>query len=145
MPACSFQVLDPTGLASFPDRSFDYIYSRIVLQHIPDRRVTERNLREFVRLLAEGGLLVFQLPASIPTRRQLQLRPALYAALRSLRVPEDFLYRRLGLHPIRMRSIPEADVLRLLMAAGASVLNVERSVLGDTGIEDRTYWATRSR
>lgn len=145
VPACSFLVLDATGLAVFPDRSFDCIYSRIVLQHIPDRRITEGNLREFVRLLADGGLLVFQLPASIPLRRRLQNRPALYSGLRSLRVPEGFLYRRLGLHPIRMRSIPEADVVQLLTTAGASILEIERSVQGDTGIEDRNYWVTRSR
>ena len=65
--------------------------------------------------------------------------------LRSMRVPESFLYRRLGLHPIRMRSIPEADVVRLLTAAGATVLDIERTEMGDTGMQDRTYWATRSR
>jgi SAM-dependent methyltransferase len=144
VPNCSFEVLRG-GLAAVPDRSFDCIYSRIVLQHIADRRVTEAHVRDFVRLLADGGLLVFQLPSLIPLRRRFQIRPALYATLRFLRAPEGPLYRRLGLHPIRMRCIPEVDVLRLLSEAGASVLNVERSVLGDTGIADRTYWVTRSR
>lgn len=142
---CAFEVLGASGLASFPDQSFDCIYSRIVLQHIPDRRTTEENLREFVRLLADDGLLVFQLPSSIPLRRRFQVRPALYAMLRLLRIPEGFLYRRLGLHPIRMRAIPEADVVRLLAAAGAVTLDVERTELEATGIQDRTYWATRSR
>lgn len=145
MPNCVFEVLLEGGLSAMPDRSFNCIYSRIVLQHIPDRRVTEAHIREFVRLLADGGLLVFQLPSLIPLRRRVQVRPTLYATLRFLRVPEGLLYRRLGLHPIRMRCIPEGDVLRLLTEAGASVLMIERSVLGDTGIEDRTYWVTRPR
>jgi SAM-dependent methyltransferase len=145
VPACVFEVLANGGLTAMPDRSFDCIYSRIVLQHITDRRVTEDNLREFVRLLADGGLLVFQLPAHVPLRRRLQVRPTLYALLRSIRVSEGPLYRRLGLHPIRMRSIPEEDVVRLLTAAGATILDIERTELGDTGIQDRTYWATRSR
>ncbi len=145
VPACSFQVLDSTGLASFPDRSFDCIYSRIVLQHIPDRRVTEAHIREFVRLLADGGLLVFQLPSLVPLRRRFQVRPTLYATLRFLRVSEGLLYSRLGLHPIRMRSIPEADVVHLLASVEATVLDIERAELGGTGIQDRTYWATRSR
>lgn len=145
VPACSFRVLDRSGLAPFPDQSFDCIYSRIVLQHIADRRVTERTIRDFVRLLAPGGLLVFQLPAAIAPRHRLQVRPALYRVLRALRLPEGFLYHRLGLHPIRMRSIPEAYVVQLLTDCGASVLEIERSVASDAGIEDRTYWATRPR
>ena len=144
-PACAFEILGDGGLAVFPDRCFDCIYSRIVLQHIPDRLATEAYLREFVRLLRVGGLLVFQLPASLPPRRRLQLRPRLYGRLRSIGVPESFLYRRLGLHPIRMRSIPEADVVQLLTAAGAAMLDIERTEVGSTGMQDRTYWATRSR
>ena len=144
-PTCTFRVLDDGGLTAFADRSFDCIYSRIVLQHIADRRFTQGVLREFVRLVADDGLLVFQLPASLPLRRRLQVRPRLYARLRSMRVPESFLYRQLGLHPIRMRSIPEADVVRLLIAAGATVLDIERTEMGGTGMQDRTYWATRSR
>jgi len=96
-------------------------------------------------MLAQGGLLVFQLPSFIPLRRRLQVRPNLYAMLRSMHVPETVLYQRLGLHPIRMRSIPEADVVRLLTAAGATVLEIERTEIGGTGIQDRTYWATRSQ
>lgn len=144
-PACTFEILDDGGLTAFPDRSFDCVYSRIVLQHIPDRSATEAYLREFVRLLTGGGLLVFQLPASLPLRRRLQVRPRLYARLRSMRIPERLLYQQFGLHPIRMRSVPEADVVHLLTTAGATLLDIERTEMGDTGIQDRTYWATRSR
>lgn len=144
-PACSFEVLDDGSLTRFPDQSFDCVYSRIVLQHITDRAATEAYVREFVRLLTGGGLLVFQLPASLPLRRRLQVRPRLYARLRSMRVPESLLYRQLGLHPIRMCSIPEVDVVRLLTAAGATVVDIERTVPGRTAMQDRTYWATRSR
>lgn len=145
VPGCSFEVLPPAGLAAMPDTSFDCIYSRIVLQHITDRRVTEAHIRDFVRLLAVGGLLVFQLPSMIPLRRRIQVLPNLYAALRFLRVPEAPLYRRFGLHPIRMRSVPEPDVVRLLTSSGATILDIERAELGNTGIQDRVYWATRSR
>jgi SAM-dependent methyltransferase len=145
VPNCTFEILDDRGLMAHPDRSVDCVYSRLVLQHVPSRSAIEAYLRDFVRVLADGGLLVVQLPASLPMRRRLQVRPRLYATLRHLRLPEDVLYRRLGLHPIRMRSIPEADVVRLLTAAGATVLDVERSEMGDMGIQDRTYWATKAR
>src|ERR1700733_12546662 len=42
----------------FADGSFSFIYSNIVLQHVP-RRFSTAYLREFVRVLAPGGLLVF--------------------------------------------------------------------------------------
>jgi SAM-dependent methyltransferase len=140
---CAFEILDDNGLSAMPDRSFDCIYSSLVLQHIADRRVTEGHVRDFVRLLADGGLLVFQVPSFIPPRRRLQVRPRLYSTLRSVRVSHGFLYRRLGLHPIRMCSIPETDVVRLLTAGGATILDIEKTE-GDAGIQDRTYWVTRS-
>jgi SAM-dependent methyltransferase len=144
-PGCTFEVLPESGLTAMPNRAFDCIYSRIVLQHIRDKKLTEAYIREFVRLLAGGGLLVFQLPSRVPVRRRVQVRPTLYSTLRFLGVPESTLYRGLGLHPIWMRSIPESTVVRILTSSGATVLDVERAELGKTGIQDRTYWVTRSR
>jgi len=58
-------------LRIFPDRSFDFIVSSIVLQHIaPD--VACAYVREFIRVLNAGGVAVFQLPSH---RRRLQDRP----------------------------------------------------------------------
>jgi SAM-dependent methyltransferase len=42
----------------FADASFSFIYSNIVLQHVP-RRFSTAYLREFVRVLAPGGILIF--------------------------------------------------------------------------------------
>ena len=42
----------------FADESFAFVYSNIVLQHVP-RRLAAGYLREFVRVLAPGGVLVF--------------------------------------------------------------------------------------
>jgi SAM-dependent methyltransferase len=53
---------DAPHLRTFDDRSFDFIYTNIVLQHIvPD--VTVGYLREFLRILTPAGVLVFQLPS----------------------------------------------------------------------------------
>jgi SAM-dependent methyltransferase len=50
------------GLATLPSRSFQCIYSNIVLQHVaPD--ISVRYLDDFFRLLEPRGLLVFQLPS----------------------------------------------------------------------------------
>ena len=42
----------------FADASFLFIYSNIVLQHVP-QQLSMEYLREFVRVLAPGGVLVF--------------------------------------------------------------------------------------
>jgi SAM-dependent methyltransferase len=59
---CFFWLNDQDNLQIFPSDRFDFIYSNIVLQHIePD--VSERYVREFVRLLADGGIAMFQIPS----------------------------------------------------------------------------------
>jgi SAM-dependent methyltransferase len=50
------------GLDTLPSRSFDCIYSNIVLQHVVPE-LSLKYLSEFFRLLQPGGLLVFQLPS----------------------------------------------------------------------------------
>lgn len=124
IPTCNFRVLEGPGLSSFPDRSLDFVYSRLVLQHITRRRVAQDYIREFVRVLADDGLIVFQVPSALPLRRHLQLRPRLYATLRRLGLPDTWLYRRLGLHPIRMCAIQENNLIELLTDAGAEILDI---------------------
>lgn len=51
-------------LTVLPDGEFSFIYSDIVLQHIQPAQ-TVVYLREFARVLAPGGLLVFQLPSHL--------------------------------------------------------------------------------
>jgi len=50
----------------YPDRVFDFVYSRIVLQHIPDD-LKEGYVGEFLRLLKRGGLAVIHIPAGEST------------------------------------------------------------------------------
>jgi hypothetical protein len=49
-------------LRIFSDQQLSFIYSNIVLQHIPPD-LSELYLQEFLRILEPGGLLVFQLPS----------------------------------------------------------------------------------
>jgi hypothetical protein len=62
-PGCVYHVNDRPDLAIFPDRSFDLVYSVYVLQHM-EPRYSRRYVEEFLRLLAPGGLAVFQLPTA---------------------------------------------------------------------------------
>jgi SAM-dependent methyltransferase len=49
-------------LRVFPDRTFDFLVTLIVLQHLPPE-IGIGYLREFFRVLAPAGVLVFQLPS----------------------------------------------------------------------------------
>jgi SAM-dependent methyltransferase len=81
---CRYVVNATADLASFEDASFTFILSLIVLQHL-DPDYIRGYLREFVRLLAPGGVLVFQLPAEwVPTRPAEQRRPTWRRVLRAV-------------------------------------------------------------
>jgi SAM-dependent methyltransferase len=56
-PQCRYVVNSSTQLP-FSDESFTFIYSNIVLQHVPPR-FAELYLTDFVRILRTGGILVF--------------------------------------------------------------------------------------
>lgn len=108
------------------DASFDFVYTSIVLQHIPPL-YSEVYLREFLRVLKPGGLLVFQLPFArrVPLkvlwRYKLRLRTRLKKLLQDLGIAN---FKGFDPHPIDMHAIPEARVRSLMQACGGEVLDV---------------------
>lgn len=140
VPGLSFEVNAEESLAAFPSGGFDLVYSRLVLQHVPGRRAILGYVRELARLLAPGGLLLFQLPSHIPWRHRVQPQRRLYAALRRIGVPSGALYRRLRLQPIRMSAVPVAEVRHALEQSGARVLEVRT---GRSVVESSTYYVTK--
>lgn len=119
---CVFMVNDADSLEMFDSEEFDFVYSNIVLQHLPTRRSIAKVIAEFMRVVRASGLVVFQLPARIAPLHRLQPRAKLYRVLRRFGVPPEFLYRRIRLHPITMRALPEAVVKNVLVEAGARVV-----------------------
>lgn len=99
---------------SFDDASFSFIYSNIVLQHVP-RPLARNYLREFVRLLAPAGVLVFGVQDSfaapnlssrmVRIRHVVHLRSRIRVALK--RGPGD----------MQMHCLPERIVRRALGSA----------------------------
>lgn len=143
---CEWIVNTSDNLRQFDDGSFDLVLSHLVLQHVPTRAAILELLGELARILAPAGLLIAQLPASMPLRQRLQPRRRAYAALRRLGVSDAVLYRKLGLNPIRMNWVPRPQVEMRLATAGARVLDVELGWLGDRATTGRevnlTYLAT---
>jgi ubiquinone/menaquinone biosynthesis C-methylase UbiE len=142
----SFLVNRAADLSVFADGSFDFVYSNIVLQHVPDRRAIGSYIAEFCRVLRPGGLLIFQLPSHIPAIFRLQWRRRLYLGLRRLGFGAPFLYRRLHLLPIAMSYVPEDDIKQLLQSGPGRLLEVEThnaSGLLNAGLKSSTYYVTR--
>lgn len=59
---CRYHLNQSSDLRLFPDAAFNFICSLIVLQHVPQASARDY-IREFARVLAPGGLLVFQIPS----------------------------------------------------------------------------------
>jgi ubiquinone/menaquinone biosynthesis C-methylase UbiE len=136
---CRFVTNSRPDLAIFPDHCFDFVYTRLVLQHIPQQQIIRGYIHEFLRVAKPGGLVVFQMPSHIPLIRRVQLRRRIYAVLRSVGVAPTFLFRRLRLAPGMNNFIEEGEIVELLARHRASVLTVVRERMGG-GVRSSTYY-----
>jgi SAM-dependent methyltransferase len=118
LPNCEFCLNTRSDLALLEDSSFDLVYSRIVLQHMPPQ-LARQYLKEFVRVINPGGLALVQIPSG-------RTSPRLPAVLTRFResVAYTLKSRRNDEARVRMfgvaRSVIEDDVA----SAGGRVLNV---------------------
>lgn len=119
---------NPSGdLRRFPDRSMDMVYSWITLQHMRPR-YARRYLREFLRVLAPGGLLLFQYPSK-PIR--FRLRFAKWRAIFSKP------------RPMYMNGMDREDVVRLLERGGGRILEIQQDDRSIPGYHSFCYAVTR--
>lgn len=120
-PNIRFTLNEQPNLSLFDDGHFDFIYSNIVLQHIP-RELQDGFVREFARLLAPGGVLVFQTPAGLDFRRPTAfliaiLPTTLLNMLRRARHGRDGV--------MEMHCLPAEEVNAALAAHGVDVVAVD--------------------
>ena len=137
---CSFEVSTHSDLRQFPAASFDVIYSSLVLQHLPRKRLVRDYLGEFVRVLRPGGLAVFQAVSHLPVARRLQPRRRAFALLNGAGFPHRFLVSRLKLVPVRLAAISEDDVRSTIAAHGGVVLHLEEHPEPTGGIRSTRYY-----
>jgi len=120
---CRYVANTVGNLAIFESGTFDLIYTRLVLQHLPPR-FERAYLSELLRVLAPGGLLAFQLPSGEPApvvgggfKAVLPLRfVQLIRRLRS-RLAGRAALDTYGLHPNEVRQIVSssgADVIDMV-------------------------------
>jgi SAM-dependent methyltransferase len=103
---CVYHLNAAADLSLFEDASFDFIYSTLVLQHMEPRYST-LYMRELVRVLAPGGLLVFQ----VPSQRSMQQPPtdARRTAIKG-RLPAGAFRARLSTGACSLSADPGAQI-----------------------------------
>jgi SAM-dependent methyltransferase len=139
---CEFSV-NHSGALPFPDESFDFVSSFIVLQHISTEKEILNWIVEFIRVLSPGGVLVFQLPDELSMRRRIQGRRRLWSLLQFLGLREGFLYQSLGLTPIRMTGVSSDRVQRVMKQAGAEIIRVEPDTKAGADYRSFTYFGRK--
>lgn len=147
--ACEYILNTASDLRCFRDDSFDFLYSHLVLQHIPPEAGIQY-VSEFARVLKHGGLMIFQAPSE---RRQ-EAEPGVLteaaaepiaAAREEWTVPpapgssQDENMETL----IDMHALPRQQVVAAVEQAGGRILLVqEYNSAGPEWLSFR-YWATK--
>lgn len=99
------------GRLEHPDDSVDFVFSHLVLQHVPEEQVIARYLSETGRVLRGGGRGLLQLD----TRRPSLSSQMLHA------LPDRLLPRRARRHIRRVRRAPDR-IDQLVASAGLQVV-----------------------
>ena len=68
IPNCSIVENNGVDLSEFSDNSFDFCYSFIVFQHIPEKQIVENYIKEVLRILKPSCLFRFQVRGTISTK-----------------------------------------------------------------------------
>ncbi|MGH9865714.1 MAG: class I SAM-dependent methyltransferase [Candidatus Acidiferrales bacterium] len=63
-PNIHWVVADGTNLSAVPSDSADFVFSYLVLQHLPAERLALTYVREILRVLKQGGIFLFQFNAA---------------------------------------------------------------------------------
>ena len=152
---CRYHLNDQQDLRLFPDAWFDFIYSNITLQHM-EPRYSRAYIREFVRVLAPEGVLVFQIPSELDPELQANAlaQEALARGHPSLRsrikpfIPKTVLDLRQRILARRTpvmsaHGVPRAEVVEVLERSGGQVLDVRADAWTPGWVAFR-YFVTRT-
>jgi ubiquinone/menaquinone biosynthesis C-methylase UbiE len=125
-------------LAVLSDRSADFIYSSITLQHVVPA-LARCYIREFFRIAQPGALVIFQLPS--------RPRSIVWHSIKSI-VPvwvSNILWRFRTGSPEAMEtySMREEKIVRIVKDSGGEVLCVEDNQNGPPGWQSRKYFCVR--
>lgn len=121
---CRYVLNEQADLRQFQSRSVDFIYSRLVLQHVrPD--AIRAYIAEFVRLLDAGGVAVFNVPAApldAPVGGGLLKTHVPMPVVRLYRRVRHLLAERRNFPHMEINGVPPGEIVPLVTGMGASVV-----------------------
>ncbi len=131
---CRYHVNAEPHLRLFPDDHFDLVYSNLVLQHVGPELACAY-IREFVRILAPGGIAVFQLPSEPVAAQDAGAKP----------LPDDAFRARLTPGRDRLSGPPGSRVALSVRVTNDSprVWPVAGSPDGHDALNLGNHWRTR--
>lgn len=123
---CEFLVANEEPILPFQDGSFDFVFSVLVLQHLPKESLILAYISEFLRVAKHHGVVVFQLTSEVPFLYKIQLRRRLWSLLAFFGTSERLLFRVFGLAPIRMNGVAREKIEAFVGTKSARVVAVEQ-------------------
>jgi SAM-dependent methyltransferase len=127
---CKYLLNAVPNLRVFPENMFTFVYTNLVLQHI-EPRYSKHYLKEFLRVLHPGGVLVFQLPSEATEKLHVPTRPNTLKDIIKRLFPELTIMRRQTNEPTRrndpvmeMYGIRREEVERFLKSSGGIIVQV---------------------
>ena len=121
--SCTYFVNTTDDLALFEDKTFDFVYTELVLQHMHPK-ASSRYISEFFRVLRPGGVTLFQIPSG---RRYTpgSIHERLYSFSRG---PLKRWWKRLrGKIPVEMHHINVAQVKEIIADAGGQLIDARQA------------------
>lgn len=137
--ACTYYLNEHNDLSSFEDNRFDVVYSALTLQHMQPRYALWY-IREFLRVAAPGGIVIFQMPDSPKVfcpRGRFSPKGFLLSILPKKVL--DLVYRKIKYYNrprMEMYAIPQSEIVRLVKENGATVLDIVADEMGGK------YWTS---
>jgi 2-polyprenyl-3-methyl-5-hydroxy-6-metoxy-1,4-benzoquinol methylase len=142
---CRFLLNVRGDLAEFTG-PYDLVVSLIALQHVGSSDAIRAYIRDFVRLAMPGGVIAFQVPATVSRRVRWHPLRVLNRALRRVpRLPRT-VWEPLTPWSMRLTALPADAVRAELDAAGARLVHsFDDKRTGSPHVTSRMYIATCAR
>ena len=137
---CKYYVNDTNDLRIFKENYFDFIYTSRVLQHMEPSYAKEY-LKEFIRILAPNGLLIFQIPGEKTSESKKsykhQIEPIIPYYIKKIYLKIYFRLKYWKSEIIEMYGLNKADLIKLIANSNAIVIDIQEN--NQAGKEWKSY------